>query len=799
MRSACRIALQLVWRSLRGLGHRSPDLIYLSCLVMLSGTLGEPMPDIARIIAMCALIAASLFAMGRRWKAGAIRDCAPYLLLIIVGAVGAFTLMGAALLFASVWVVGMMGLDRHAANLDTRARCVVMVGVIGTVLTAAPGLWNAVNLASVWLTTTLFSWAGGGGLGASASGLSLLIVVSPLLISAAIRSQQGHRVIFPLAGIGLFVAHAAAASIGGLVPEVRFAVELSYAALLISICVLAISLGDGVPPLPRRRRVWAMASGLVMVAGLAWTLVALPVIAPGRDCDESRHVLFVDHTLLGSWSTPSDAAPGNAFTGATFGQFLEYVEAGGHRTSLTDEITDDVLSDVDLVVVINPGEPFAAHEKENLFSFVRAGGGLLVLGDHTNIGGIMDTVNDLTLPLGFSLAFDSAASEDPGWSRTIRMLSPFSAQVQAVEIPVSIGASVCTTLHPMVCPILVGRRAYSDPGDPENTGRALLGNLEFDRGERYGDLVLAAVRHLGRGKAVLFGDTSSFQNSALALSHQFTDMLVRWLTDKTGSWRAPGSSLAALVLVVVGAAALRRSRVSMAGAIALAAAIGIMGGHMIPISSVTTEAPVGRIGVIDSAHGNLVRFEPLHDGGVEGLGIGLARAGFLPFIYLETPFESLPSPQSAILSIAPTRGYSSREAESLLEWLSQGGRLIISTGWPQSIAMDEFLLPLGVRVSAIPLGSIRPDVASLEVAPQLPSAWPLEISSEWVVLGSVGWDGTEYVVIAERAIGLGSIIVVGDHGVFLNANLEGKGFAFMENLDLLAELMLRTRGGEDPS
>ncbi|MFC2108420.1 DUF4350 domain-containing protein [Candidatus Bipolaricaulota bacterium] len=775
----------------------APFYLALWSLILLSEGLGEPVPSIARGVALLLLAVLTAHEVGRRWREGLSKGDVASLLLVLLGVAGTLVQACPALLFGATWIVGITGLDRRTDNATTRARCIVMIGIVGTILSSTPGLWNAVNRLAVSLTTALFSWAGGGGLGATASGLSVLVLVSPFLLSAAVRSRP--RRLAPLGvAVALFLAHAGAASICGFAPRIRFTAELVYAALLLAVCVGSLCWRR--PSAVRGcQRGWGRALGLVFVFGLACILIALPGVAPGRGYTDPRTVLFVDHTLLGSWDTPADAAPGSAFSGATFGQFPEYVKASGHRVVVGTEIDDDAVRDVDLVVIINPGAPFSEEAKETLYAFVQAGGGLLVLGDHTDIGGIMGAVNDLTVPLGLSLAFDSAVSLDPGWSRTLRSLPPFTGRFRAVEIPISIGASVDAAVHPAVAPFLVGRRAFSDPGELDNTERAFLGNLEFDRGERYGDVVLAAVRHLGRGKVVLFGDTSPFQNSALGQSHEFTAAVVLWLTNKTGSWRMPCVGLLALLLVLAAALVLRRSTILFAGAVAVAVAVGILCGDAILAPLDRTGKAEGPTALIDAAHGNLIRWEPLHDSGVEGLGINLARAGFLPFIYHEGLLSPPPSPHSVIVSVSPTRGFSPREAQDLLEWLAGGGGLIITTGWPQATVLRPFLAPLGMSIAPIPLGAVRPDIVSLDVQPELPSAWPLETTSEWRTLGSIEWDGVQYTVVAERAIGSGWIVVIGDHGVLLNENLEGKSFAFVENIALLSHLLSRPRGGEDPS
>jgi hypothetical protein len=778
----------------------TPFYLGLWSLILLSGGLSEPEPSIARGVALVLLAVLTVHeVVGRRWREGVSKGDVASLLLVLLGAAGTLTLVQAplAFLFGAAWIVGVTGLDRRTDSASTRARCVVMIAIVGTILSSTPVLWNAVNHLAVSLTTVLFSWAGGGGLGAAASGLSMLVLVSPILLSAAFRARP--RRLSPLGvAVALFLAYAGAASVCGFAPRFRLIAELVYTALLLSVCVGSLCWRRPSAAGGHQRR-WAVPLGLSILFGLACMLTGLPGVAPGRGNAESRTVLFVDHALLGSWNTPADAAPGSAFSGATFGQFPEYLKASGHRVVVGTEIEDDVLHDADLVVIINPGAALSEEAKETLYTFVRAGGGLLVLGDHTNIGGIMDAVNDLTGPLGLSLAFDSAVSLDPGWSRTLRSLPPLSGRFRAVEIPVSIGASVDATVHATVAPFLVGRRAFSDPGDPDNTERALLGNLAFDRGERYGDVVLAAVRHLGRGKVALFGDTSPFQNSALSQSHGFADTLVRWLTNRTGSWRVPCINLLALLLVLASALVLRRSTVVLAGVVALAVAAGMLCGDAILVSPEHTDVAEGTTALMDAAHGNLIRWEPLHDSGVDGLSVNLARAGFLPFIRHEDPLSPPSSPQSVIVSVSPTRGFAPGEARDLLEWLARGGGLIVTTGWPQSTVLRSFLSPLGISIAPIPLGAVRPDIASLDVQPELPSAWPLEISSEWTTLGIVEWDSVLYTVIAERAIGSGWIIVIGDNGVLLNEHLEGKGFAFVENIALLSYLLSRPRGGDDPS
>ena len=762
----------------------------LWALVLLGDVLGEPAQPVARAVGLLLLSGLTFDAIGRRWRAGiAARDIVSSCLLA-AGIAATWLSLGPPVLCAAIWIAGLAALrDRD----DRQAGCVVLMGTVGAVLFAAPWLWNALNAFSVGWTQALYAWMGGGALGLQASGLGLSVLVASAVAIGIVRHRRGGWIALG-AVAGLLLVYGGISSAGVTTPTGRLVAELVYAGTLCAVCTtLGIRRGDdGSSGRSRAGLPW-----LIVAFGLAALLVAAPDAAPSRRDDEPRTVLFLDHTLLGSWSVPSDAAPGQAFTGATFGQFPQYLALHGHHVMTATALDEDTVDEVDLIVVINPGTPFSDAEAQALYAFVRAGGGLLVLGDHTNIGGIMDAVNGLTAPLGLSLAFDSAVSMEPGWSRALRPLVPFEAY-RALEIPVSIGASVEAAALPTVAPLLIGRRAFADPGVEENVDNALLGNLSYDRGERYGDVVLAAARRLGRGKIVLFGDTSPFQNSALALSDGFVDGLVRWLTRGTASWLATVAAGVAALLLVAAAMAVRSGGSRFAAMVGVAIAGGLLCGGAIGGPASPSDVLEGPTAVVDAAHGNLIRWEPLHNSGIEGLIVNLARAESLPIVRLRDVLDPLPSADSVLVSVAPTRAFSVAEAEVLREWVEEGGTWLVATGWPQSGAVEPLLSGLGLTVQAIPLGSVRPEVDGLAEAPQLPSAWALDLSDDWIPVGRVDWDAVAYAVIAERPVGRGRVVVVADNGAFHNENLEGKGFAYVENVALISWLLARTAEQERP-
>jgi hypothetical protein len=200
----------------------------------------------------------------------------------------------------------------------------------------------------------------------------------------------------------------------------------------------------------------------------------------------------------------------------------------------------------------------------------------------------------------------------------------------------------------------------------------------------------------------------------------------------------------------------------------------------------------GPIGVIDVAHANLIDRQALSPEGIDALAVAVARSGILPVVWDRPPASRSLGEGETWISVAATRRYSSKEVEGLRDAVERGATIIIGTRWPYSAAAAPFLAPLGLAVSNVPLGAVRPEVDGLSDAPEFSSAWALGVDDAWTTLGRADLGDESFVVAAERGFGLGRVAVVADTRVFTTEALEGRGYAFVENLRFLERLL----GGE---
>ena len=131
-------------------------------------------------------------------------------------------------------------------------------------------------------------------------------------------------------------------------------------------------------------------------------------------------------------------------------------------------------------------------------------------GDHTDVFGLMRGFNSLLGPLGIRFRFDSAMKARETWRGCQAAAPDAIAWGWDDENPgVAVGASL--ELSGSARPLLVGRYGFSDNGVRENVMGSFLGNYHYDKGERLGDVVLAATTTYGHGRIVVWGDTSAFQ------------------------------------------------------------------------------------------------------------------------------------------------------------------------------------------------------------------------------------------------------------------------------------------------
>jgi len=455
-------------------------------------------------------------------------------------------------------------------------------------------------------------------------------------------------------------------------------------------------------------------------------------------------------------------------------------------------LDSETLSGSRALVVINLMYFLEPEEKQAVWDYVKAGGSLLILGDHTGVKGIRVPFNDLLKPVKIEFEFDSATFWAQGWRDALELLPhPINRGIIVAEdIQIWVGASLA--FSPPTEPVIVGKYGYSDIGDAAKIDRSYLGDRRYNPGELLGDVCLVADAPYGKGRVLVFGDTSPFQNGALVTSWAFAQRVFQWLTGE------PRSSAIALrvVALIIALALIMLTRRTLGSSLSAWLALGL--GVVVAVQVVgrlTAPPPPPEIdlpkAVVDLSHGE--RFDQLtwYEDCVGGLELNLARNGYCTMLMREFS-EPLIRDSEVMVVIAPAKAFSPGERTVIQDFMEAGGMLIVSTGYEEKDRSESLLSIFGAEIRSVPLAHF--DVSIFDQTVRFAEAWPLKISDpEAVAVAYHPAFPDPIMVFVPR--GKGGALIIGDSQFLLNSNLEAREEWYLGNIMFLRELFDRFKAG----
>jgi hypothetical protein len=549
----------------------------------------------------------------------------------------------------------------------------------------------------------------------------------------------------------------------------------------------------------------------LFISGVA--LTTFPYINAASE-DDDKIILLYANNMLGTWDIPEYNRYGREASGM-FGLLPIYLNLSGYQTrmlventtvflnqtqpeydevpryvNLTDYVTviesstltRDHLADVDVFVVINLNVSFSSDEKTVIWEFVENGGSLLVLGDHTNVGGIQDPLNELLQPSGIRFRFDSALPVDYrfNWLTCVQLPQhPITTDISDVyELQMSVGASLTTPWSSQ--PFIVGRYGLSDRGNRSNEEIAFLGDYDYNSGEQLGDLILATATFYGDGKLVVFGDTSSFQNTALPYSYTLVTGVFSWLTSHhTATAITFQMSIALLFLLaacIIHLLGRKQPRTDALYPFGLSVAL-VVATMVNPLVIPETELS-GNLVYIDSSHGERFSLEPFTDDSLNGFMLNLLRNNYQPLLLREFSLEKIIGARVLVFN-APTKPFTDDEVSVLKTYMTNGGFIILSTGYEDKQASAPLLDVFGFDIGDTPLGPVpyvEENLTAYEDSPKFVDSWPIIIPDDstyrsFYNFTAPSWE-PHYHLMVFASYGAGGLLLISDSQYLLNKNIE---------------------------
>ncbi|MEF8879113.1 MAG: hypothetical protein V5A64_05890 [Candidatus Thermoplasmatota archaeon] len=179
--------------------------------------------------------------------------------------------------------------------------------------------------------------------------------------------------------------------------------------------------------------------------------------------------------------------------------------------NIENRLTSEVLKNYDILILKCPTNKYSSQEIRDIVKFVRNGGGLYLIGDHTNVFGMNMYLNQISKKFDIKFKTESTHDINKGGLTTFKTSSlfphPIVQNMEKFDFKTS-----CTLEAPLNSEnVIIGNQLLGEKGvySTENFFRQGIGE-SLDN--EYGLLLqVAAVKH-GEGRVLAFTDSTCFSN-----------------------------------------------------------------------------------------------------------------------------------------------------------------------------------------------------------------------------------------------------------------------------------------------
>ncbi len=310
--------------------------------------------------------------------------------------------------------------------------------------------------------------------------------------------------------------------------------------------------------IPRPRfsgRRFAVALIATLIAVVAWT--SYESYHPPGEKREGRILLDELHSDW-EWSEmPFDTLWYGQQSTYNFYSLAEFWNKHFHLDRNNDSLTPDLLANYDVVILKVPTQPYAQSEIDAVLDFVDNGGGLVLIGEHTNVFGHATFLNPVATETGQRFIADIIYDLQTG---DLNLYEPPTLLPHPVvqNMPTMLWGGPCSVYGTLGArPAVTGFELKSLPAN--YTQRNFFPERITHTSYRYGVFSLVMTSRHGKGRIVSFTDSTIWSNffvflpGKVELALSMVDYVNRY--DPFPYWRMLTFLLAVVALIVGGVAA----------------------------------------------------------------------------------------------------------------------------------------------------------------------------------------------------------------------------------------------------
>ncbi len=380
-----------------------------------------------------------------------------------------------------------------------------------------------------------------------------------------------------------------------------------------------------------------------------------------------------------------------------------------------EKLTKELLSNYDVLIIKTPTEALLQEEIAAIRDFVRAGGGLYLIGDHTNVFGSSGYLNQLARLFGFHFRFDSTYDLATSALSVYRRPGVLPHPIVA-HMPPFLFATSCTIGASLLAQgVIVGNKLRTLPLDYSQRSFFPAKGQSY-KDYDFGLFLQAVARKYGRGRVVGFTDSTVFSNFFMFIPGKPELALgtIEWLNRRNKysflNWiffilfalcgylsiRA-GSKVAkeTLAFFLLGG-------IMMASPIALRVVSFLNYDKFYPIP--TPHTKYTRI-AFEQEHSDFfipsLRLGSNQDNNFHTFFVWTQRLGFVPKAY--SKLDGAIREGDAVVVIEPQKPFSIQDVDLVSEYVERGGRvLVLDDPTNRRSTANQLLTLFGLEIGLLP-------------------------------------------------------------------------------------------------
>jgi len=227
--------------------------------------------------------------------------------------------------------------------------------------------------------------------------------------------------------------------------------------------------------------------------------------------------VLIDEYHSEGWESISEPLDENNFGGQrsvyTYYSFVKLLEKNYEVDIIEKQSDYSKLEKADILILKTPTIRFTDKEILDIRNFVISGGGLLLIGDHTNLFNMNYYLNSICEIWGIKFNYDSVYDLRTGGLTEFRkdnyFTHPINKNLQLYKFATS--CSINTNIFSNS--VIISRGSCSEQQDLSNVH--FFGNMKVDIEDDYGLFTQCVVKQVSQGRICAFSDSTTFSSFSM--------------------------------------------------------------------------------------------------------------------------------------------------------------------------------------------------------------------------------------------------------------------------------------------